>query len=105
MIMVMGNDKANKQGKLEYAAAMRRCNLLFYIMAQVFYLSYITDRKSRVARANCCSRIAFHLIKGENAEKQMAYDTQLDWINKIFHGANVASLRKTHASRSQGVDR
>jgi hypothetical protein len=33
----------------------------------------------------------------------MAYDTQLDWINKIFAGANVASLKKTHAGRSQGA--
>jgi hypothetical protein len=36
-----------------------------------------------------------HLIKGEHAAKQMAYDTQLDWINKMFIGANVTSLKKT----------
>jgi hypothetical protein len=33
----------------------------------------------------------------------MAYDTQLDWINKMFTGANVTSLKKTHAGRSQGA--
>ena len=44
-----------------------------------------------------------HLIKGENAAKQMSYDTRLDWINKIFTGANVTSLKKTHAGRSHGA--
>jgi hypothetical protein len=33
----------------------------------------------------------------------MAYDTQLDWINKMLIGANVSSLKKTHAGRSQGA--
>ena len=33
----------------------------------------------------------------------MAYDTQLDWINKMFTSANVMSLKKTHAGRSQGA--
>ena len=33
----------------------------------------------------------------------MAYDTQLDWINKMFIGANVISVKKTHAGRSQGA--
>jgi Centromere DNA-binding protein complex CBF3 subunit, domain 2 len=41
-----------------------------------------------------------HLIKGEHSEKQVAYDTQLDWINKMFTGAKVTSLKKTHAGRS-----
>jgi hypothetical protein len=41
-----------------------------------------------------------HLIKGEHAERQMVYDTQLEWINKMFIGANVTSS-KTHAGRSQ----
>ena len=35
-----------------------------------------------------------HLIKSEHTAKQMAYDTQLDWINKMFIGANVTSLKK-----------
>ena len=33
----------------------------------------------------------------------MAYDTQLDWINRMFTGAGVTSLKKTHAGRSQGA--
>src|SRR5207248_1372196 len=44
-----------------------------------------------------------HLIKGEHAAKKMAYDTQLDWINKMLAGANAMSLKKTHAGRSQGA--
>src|SRR3954451_10289587 len=44
-----------------------------------------------------------HLIKGEHTAKRMSYDTQLDWINKMSAGANVTSLKKTHAGRSQGA--
>jgi hypothetical protein len=44
-----------------------------------------------------------HLIKGEHAARQMAYDTQLDWINRMFTGAGVTSLKNTHAGRSQGA--
>ena len=33
----------------------------------------------------------------------MSYETQLDWINKMFAGAGVTSLKKTHAGRSQGA--
>lgn len=32
----------------------------------------------------------------------MAYETQLDWTNKMFADAGVISL-KTHTSRSQGA--
>ncbi|KAF2174917.1 hypothetical protein K469DRAFT_702412 [Zopfia rhizophila CBS 207.26] len=30
-----------------------------------------------------------HLIKGKYVAKKMAYDTQLDWINKMFTEANI----------------
>jgi len=43
-----------------------------------------------------------HLIKGKHAARQMAYDTQLDWINRVFTGAGVTSL-KTQTGRSQGA--
>jgi hypothetical protein len=33
----------------------------------------------------------------------MAYETQLDWTNKMLAGAGVMSLKKTHAGRSQGA--
>jgi hypothetical protein len=33
----------------------------------------------------------------------MSYETQLDWTNRMFTGAGVASLRKTDAGRSQGA--
>jgi hypothetical protein len=33
----------------------------------------------------------------------MAYETQLDWTNKMFTGGVVMSLKKTHAGRSQGA--
>ena len=33
----------------------------------------------------------------------MAYDTLLDWINKMFTGAKVSSLKKVHAPRPGGA--
>jgi hypothetical protein len=34
----------------------------------------------------------------------MVYDMQLDWINKMFTGAGVMSLKKTRAGRSRGAE-
>ena len=33
----------------------------------------------------------------------MAYDTQLEWINQMFTGAQVKSLKKTHLSHGIGA--
>ena len=56
-----------------------------------------------LASASFSSCNGLHLIKGEHAARQMAYGTQLDWINKMFTGANVTSLKKTRVGRSQGA--
>jgi hypothetical protein len=106
MIMIMGNSKMNQQGRLEYGAVMRHRNPLLCTMSHTaFYLLY---RWNIAGEAKPCFRhrqhwYNLHLIKGEDATKKMAYDTQLDWINKMFAGANVMSLKKTHAGRSQGA--
>jgi hypothetical protein len=64
-----------------------------------FYLFYRWNETP--ASAGASSGYGLHLIKGEHAAKQMAYDTQLDWVNKMFTGVNVTSLKKTRAGRSQ----
>jgi hypothetical protein len=44
-----------------------------------------------------------HILKGVDALKRMSYETQLDWINRMFTGAGVTSPKKTHANRLQGA--
>lgn len=97
MVMIMDNGKMNQQGRLEYDAVMRHRNPLLCTMAHTaFYLFY---RWNIAGEAPPCFRRCqqwydVHLVKGEHAAKRISYDTQLDWINKIFAGANVTSLKK-----------
>ena len=106
MIMIMDNGKMNPLGRLEYGAVMRHRNPLLCTMAHTaFYLFY---RWNIAGETPPCFRqrqqwYGLHLIKGEHAARQMAYDTQLDWINRMFTGAGVTLLKKTHAGRSQGA--
>jgi len=106
MIMIMDNGKMNPLGRLEYGAVMRHRNPLLCTMAHTaFYLFYWWNIAGVTPP---CFRqrqqwYGLHLIKGEHAARQMAYDTQLDWINRMFTGAGVTSLKKTHAGPSQGA--
>ena len=44
-----------------------------------------------------------HVLKGEKNDKPLSYETQLDWTNKVFAGAKLSSMKKTHAGRSVGA--
>jgi len=106
MVMIMDNGKTNQMGRLEYGAVMRHRNPLLCTMAQTAF--YLFHRWNIAGEPLPCFRrrelwYELHLLKGEHASKKMAYDTQLDWINKMFAGADVTSLKKTHAGRSQGA--
>ncbi|KAF2178737.1 hypothetical protein K469DRAFT_802592, partial [Zopfia rhizophila CBS 207.26] len=106
MIMIMDNGKMNPLGRLEYGAVMRHQNPLLCTMGHVAF--YIFYRWNVAGEPPPCFRrrelwYNLHLIKGEHAAMNMAYDTQLDWINRMFTEANVTSLKKTHAGRSQGA--
>ena len=100
----MDNGKTNQHGRLEHMTVTRHRNPLLCTMAHLaFYLFY---RWNITGEPPPCFRqrrlwYALHLLKGKDAPKQMAYDTQLDWINQMFTGANVRSLKKTHAGRLQ----
>jgi hypothetical protein len=106
MVMIMDNGKTNQIGRLEYGAVIRHKNPLLCTMAHTaFYLFY---RWNITGELPPCFRqrqlwYNLHLIKGEDAAKKMAYDTQLEWINRMFSQAKVASLKKTHAGRAQGA--
>jgi hypothetical protein len=97
MIMIMDNGKTNRMGRLvrghheapESAALHHGPHGVLPLLPM--------ERRRRELWYE------LHLLKGEHATKKMAYDTQLDWINKMFTGANVTSLKKTHAGRSQGA--
>jgi len=106
MIMIMDNGKTNQLGRLEYGAVMRHRNPLLCTMAHMaFYLFYrwnVAGEPSPTFRQRQ-RWYNIHLIKGVHAEKQIAYDTQLDWTNRMFAGAKVTSLKKTHAGRSRGA--
>jgi hypothetical protein len=105
MIMIMENSKMNPLGWLEHGAVMQHRNPLLCTMGHTaFYLFY---RWNIAGETSPCFRrrqqwYGLHLIKGEHAAKQMAYDTQLNWIDKMFTGPNVTSLKKTHAGPSWG---
>jgi Centromere DNA-binding protein complex CBF3 subunit, domain 2/Transcriptional activator of glycolytic enzymes len=105
MVMIMDNGKTNQVGRLEYGAVMRHRNpLLCTMAATAFYLFY---RWNIAGEQPPCFRrrelwYNLHLFKGENAAKQMAYDTQLDWVNKMFDAVGIKSKKKTHL-RGQGV--
>lgn len=105
MVLIMDNGKTNQQGRLEYGAVMRHRNPLLCTMAHTaFYLFYRWNISGETPPCFRQRRLWYdlHLIKGENAAKKMSYDSQLDWIKRMFRGANVASLKKTHDEGTTG---
>jgi Centromere DNA-binding protein complex CBF3 subunit, domain 2 len=103
MIMIMDNGKMNPLGRPEYWAVMRHRNPLLCTIAHTALPLY---RWNVAGETPPCFRqrqqwYGLHLIKDEHAARQMAYDTQLDWINRMFTGAGVTSLKKDPRARGQ----
>jgi hypothetical protein len=98
----MDNGKINALSRLEYGAMIRHRNSLLYTISHTaFYLFYRWNIRSE---APPCFRrrelwYGLHILKGADALKRMSYETQLDWINRMFTGAGVTSLKKNHAGR------
>lgn len=44
-----------------------------------------------------------YLFRGDKVKKPLSYETQLDWISKVFKGVNLVSLKKTHKGRAEGA--
>ncbi len=106
MIMIMDNGKMNQQGRIEYAGVIRHRNPLLCTMGHTaFYLFYRWNITSEQPPSFRRRELWYnnHLLKGLYPDKQMAYDTLLDWINKMFTGAKVSSLKKVHAPRPGGA--
>jgi hypothetical protein len=106
MIMIMDNGKTNQFGRIEYMAVMRHRDPLLCTMGQTaLYLFYRwnTIHESPPQFSQRQDWYNLHLLKGESANKAISYETQLDWTKRIFTGANLHSLKKTHLGRSQGA--
>jgi hypothetical protein len=39
-----------------------------------------------------------YILKDADALKSMSSETQLDWINRLFTGASIASLKKARSA-------
>lgn len=106
MLMIMDNGKMNQHGRIEYGGVMRHRNPLLCTMGHMaFYLFYrwnITGEKPpSFRRRELWYNI--HLLKGVLAEKQMTYDTLLDWVNKMYAAAKIKSKSKVHGGRPGGA--
>ncbi|EAS32210.3 uncharacterized protein CIMG_13776 [Coccidioides immitis RS] len=106
MVLIMGNGKTNQMGRIEYATVMRHRNPLLCTMAQTaFYLFYRWDivREPPPQFHNRQDWYQLHLIKGDDVRKPLSYETQLDWIRRIYSGTGLSGLKKTHAGRAAGA--
>ena len=106
MVLIMGNGKTNQMGWIEYAAVVRHRSPLLCTMGQVaFYLFHqwnvAGEPLPQFHRRE--EWYALHLIKGEDAHNPISYETQLDWINRVYSGTGLAALKKTHAGRANGA--
>ncbi|EDN02388.1 predicted protein [Histoplasma mississippiense (nom. inval.)] len=82
MILITDNGKINQLRRLKYAAVMRYKNPLLCTI----------------------SHLAFYLFYRWNIDpfKPLSYDTQLQWVNRMYAAAGLLSSKKTHLDRSQG---
>jgi Centromere DNA-binding protein complex CBF3 subunit, domain 2 len=106
MILIMSNGKMNPYGRLEYGGVVRHKNpLLCTLSHTAFYLFYRwnvgREEPPRFQQRQQWYNI--HLIRGGVREHPISYAVQLQWTNKLFAAANLQSLKKTHAGRSEGA--
>ncbi|KKZ68700.1 hypothetical protein EMCG_05693 [[Emmonsia] crescens] len=79
MVLIMSNGKTNQMGWIEYA----------------------TEPLPQFHRREKWYNL--HLIKGADPRVKMAYETQLDWVNRVFNRTGLIALKKTHAGRANGA--
>lgn len=106
MVMIMNNGKMNQFGRLEYGIVVRNRNLLVCPLSQVaFYLFYRWNivREPPPQFQQRQQWYDSHLIKGETVTRELSYETHVNWVNRIFRSANLSSLKKTHAGRTNGA--
>src|SRR5271155_4953868 len=99
MVMIIDNSRMNLLGRLEYGAGMRHRNPLLCTMAYTALPVLPVEHRRRDLPFSLppASAVvtAFTSSRASTRRDRWAYDTQLDWINKMFTGVNVTSLKKT----------
>jgi Centromere DNA-binding protein complex CBF3 subunit, domain 2/Transcriptional activator of glycolytic enzymes len=114
LIFTTREGKTNKHGRLETTGALRHRNPLTCLLsALAFYLLYrwdLTDepfpdfsRREAWYGTRVLASSAHGRSRGHGPEEQLAYSTQLDWINKALEYVGIASHKKTHIGRSSGA--
>ena len=105
MVMLMDNGKTNQHGQRQYNAVVRHKNFLLCTLSHTaFYFFYRWDichqpppRFQR--RTQWYNK---HILRGQTEEQGISYAAHLDWINKVYDGAGLHALKKTHAGRKEG---
>jgi len=109
LIFTTRGGKENQHGRLETGGALRhRKPLMCMLSALAFYLLFRWDLTDEplpdFGRRDAWYRIRLLKSSGRGDRTAMlAYNTQLDWINKAFEYAGVPSKKKTHSGRGSGA--
>ena len=105
MVIVMDNGKTNKTGRLEYGSVLRHFNPLLCTMGHLaWYFFYrwniVRENPPRFQRRSQWYNL--HVLKGGDSLKEITYETQLNWTNKVFKAAHLRTTKVTHCPRGQG---
>jgi hypothetical protein len=106
MFFLMGNGKTNPSQRIEYGAVIRHRNPLLCTMGHTAFYLFFRWNVVREPPPRFQQRQQWYnlrLLRGSRADTPLSYDTQLEWINKIFTAAKFKSRSKTHIPRSQGA--
>ena len=107
LIFVSRSGKTNQHGRVETSGAFRsRDPELCLLGALGFYFLLRWGFRSGESMPDFESRQEWYyvkVLKASDPVKQMAYSTQLAWINRAYEWAGVVTAKKTHANRSSGA--
>lgn len=108
LVMIMNNGKTNQQNRLEYGIVVRHKDVFFCVLSQLAFYFFFIWNIAGEPHPRFQHRQQWYDVKlfhGENSKNTqgLSYATQLNWTHKIFDHANLKSLKKTHAGRTNGA--
>lgn len=106
MVVLIDNGKTNQDGRREYGTAVRHKNPLLCTMASIGFYFFMRWNIMGETPPNFQRRELWYdllVIKGQSNVKPIAYETQLQWSNRVYKGIGLGIKKKTHAGRSQGA--
>jgi hypothetical protein len=104
--MIINNGKTNQFGRMEYGAVTRHKDLFLCTLSHTAFYLFYRWHCVREAPPRFQQRQQWYdlkLLRGDKNTVSLSYEIQLTWTNKIFKGADLMSLKKTHAGRAQGA--